>query len=545
MLEELRIADFALIDEVLIEFGLGLNVLTGETGAGKTILLSALSLLLGDRADMSNIRSGASEARVEGRFRFADGEEVVLTRVVSREGRSKCYANGALVHVAELTRIGEMFVDLHGQHQHQALLHRGSHLDYLDRFCGTRHMSRRKKYSETLDRFREVRQQTLDFETLAADRERRRELLRFQVEEIDRAQLRLREEEDLSASLEMLRHADRLASAAGGARDLLAGEEESRALDAMRAATVELRAVSGIHAALDETAGRLESATYELEEIARELREYGETIEYDPAALAEAENRAAFLADLKRKYGASVEEVLAFGEEGRAELGRLESVAGERAGMKEERAGLERELDSLACELRKARRAAATRFEDEVSRQLATVGMGKARLGVNLRPRDGSNAEPYGATGADDVDFMFSPNAGEAHKPLTKIASGGEISRVMLALKVVLGRADDIPTLVFDEIDAGISGKTAAAVGAKLAELAADRQVICVTHLAQIAAAAGRHFRVGKAEVGARTTTHVAVLDEERRVEEIARLLSGAKISETSLKHAREMLVGS
>lgn len=541
MLEELRVANFALIDEVFIEFGPGLNVLTGETGAGKTILLAALGLLLGERADTTAIRTGTDEARVEARFRadHAD-EELVLARSVSREGKSKCYANSSMATVGTLAELGDRLVDVHGQHEHQALLRTATHVDYLDRFCGSEQIARRERWSGILEEIRRLMHEIDRLERSAQEGAEQSELLRFQVAEIEHAELGDGEEKELGAELEVLRHAERLASAAAGAREVLSGETEGSVLDGVAKAESAVEGVSGIDTHLDEITARVHTARVELEEVARDLRTYAESVQFDPAALARAEERMALIAALKRKYGATVDDVLEFARRGTAKLARLETATAGIDGLRVRREALEEELRELGEQLHVARTKAASRFEKLVGKELAALNMGTGRLRVFLKAR-AADAGP-GLSGTDDVEFLFSSSREEPAKPLAKIASGGEMSRVMLALKVVFGEADKIPTLIFDEIDSGVGGKTAAAVGTKLRTLARTHQVICVTHLPQIASAAGRHFSVAKVKTSDRTITAVTQLSGEERVGEIARMLSGANISETSLRHAREML---
>ncbi len=545
MLEEVRICEFALIDEALIEFGEGLNVLTGETGAGKTILLAALSLLLGGRSDTTAIRAGSDEARVEGRFRLPERGEVVVSRVISVEGKSKCYLDGSLVSVGALAELGRSLVDLHGQHEHQALLRAASHVDYLDRFCGAKQMARRQRWQQLLEGLRDTQQRLTDVELAATERARRRELSEFQLQEIERAQLLPGEDAELAGRREVLRHAQQLASAAAEARRYLTSdEEEAGAIGALQRGAASLGSLPGVDSALDRLGERIESASYELEDVARALREYGEAVEFSPEALVEAEERMALIADLKRKYGPTVEEILREGARLSEELRRLESAREDQEKLNAELERLKAELQEVARELHSSRVRTASRFESRMTGELGALNMSKAQFRVALTDRDCVNADVWGPSGTDEVEFLFSSNAGEQARPLAKIASGGEISRVMLAAKVVLGAADDVPTLVFDEIDSGVGGKTAAAVGAKLAALASDHQVICVTHLPQIASVAARHLSVAKSEEDGRTKTSVVPVEGERRVEEVARMLSGAKMSETSLQHAREMLAG-
>jgi len=545
VLEELHISEFALIDEALIEFAPGLNVLTGETGAGKTILVAALGLLLGGRSDTTAIRAGSNEARVEGRFRLPERGEMIISRVISAGGKSKCYLDGSLASVGALAEFGESLVDLHGQHEHQALLRPASHVDYLDRFCGAKQMARRQKWLQLLGSFRETEEKLAQSERISREWAERRELSEFQLLEIEEAELSVGEDEELAVRLEVLRHAQKLAlAAAQGRRCLTSEDEETGAVEGLRRGAAALAAVSGIDPDLDRLRERADSAAFELEDLAHALREYGEAVEFSPEALAEAEARMALISDLKRKHGSTIAEVLQSAARLSEELRGLDSAQHDREHSQTELERLEGELKELGAALHACRAKAASQFESRMTAELSALNMSNARFAVSLAERDRST-EAWGTSGTDSVEFLFSSNVGEAPRPLAKIASGGEISRVMLAAKVVLGAADDVPTLVFDEIDAGVGGKTAASVGAKLAALASDHQVICVTHLAPIAAVATRHLSVAKSEESGRSITSVTPVDGERRVEEVARMLSGSTLSETSLKHAREMLAGS
>jgi len=543
MLEEIHITDFALIDDVLIEFGAGLNVLTGETGAGKTILLQALGLLLGDRADMSALRAGKAEARVEGRLRL-DDREIVVARVISAEGKSKCYLDGGLVSVSMLAGLVAPLVDLHGQHQHQALLRPASHVDYLDRFCGPEQMERRAAWSKGLSELNEVRARRAQLEKMAAEIQREKELLRFQAEEIEAARLQEGEDDELRDALEVLRNAERLKGLADAAYACIEGEEPPCALDLLRRANAGLAEAGGIDARLDELATRFTSLGYEVEEAARDLRAYTESIEMDPQRLRSAEERALLLQELKRKYGSSIAEILSYGSEARERLAEMRAASEEIDALVAGESSLEEKLARLALQMRNERKKTAKLFAARVQEELRLLEMGNAIFCVKMSERGVTGEDTYGSTGQDEVEFAFSANKGETARPLTKVASGGELSRLMLAAKVVLGEADRVPLLVFDEIDAGIGGKTAAAVGEKLARLAETHQVICVTHLPQIASRGDRHFQVRKVEDGGRTKTAVESVRGDRRISEIARMLSGAKVSDVSMRHAREMLEG-
>ena len=535
MLEELHVKDLALIDEAWLELGGGMTVLTGETGAGKTVLVGALKLLLGERADATMVRSGAAEALVEGRFSL-DGRERFARRRLSAQGRSKCYLDGEMTTVAGLDEALGVAVDLHGQHEHQALLHPARHVGYLDRFIGARAAGALAGYRDAWASAALARQ---DAERLAAalrDRDSRMDGLRWTIDEIDSVAPKPGEDTAIETRLPRMRHAEKLTEASMAAFNALRGD--GGASDALGEALAAVHAAGGLDPALDAMAEDLTASMAGIDDVGTRIRDYGESIGYDLGALNEAEARLAALTSLRRKHGVTLDDVFAARESAVADLDTLH--AGE--------AGLESALEAVraaeialraAGEVLGAVRAQATRlFTEQLAAAASDLALPGAVFEVAFTTLE---FEAWTADGPHKVEFLFSSSAGEPPRPLARIASGGEVSRVMLALKGVLGEADTVPVLVFDEIDAGIGGATALAVGRRLAQLARGRQVLVITHLAQVAAYADAHLVVEKSDAGGRAVTHVRSVTGEERVVEVARMLSGSD-SDKGLAHARELL---
>lgn len=526
MLLELRVANLGIIDELLLPLGPGLTAITGETGAGKTLIVDALELLFGGRADPTAVREGAPEARVEGRF-VLDEEEYVLARVVPAEGRSRGYVNGRLATAAELAELGRRMLDLHGQHAHQSLLTAPEQRALLDRSCG-------EAASGPLARLRKARADVRRIgDSLAAlggdERARARELdlLRFQRDEIDGAAIAGPDEDErLRAEEELLADAEAHREALGAAHDAL----QDRAADALGDAVAAL----ADREPFAELAGRLRALQAEVVEAANDARLALDTVVADPDRLAEVQARRALLRDLMRKYGATLADVLAFGDEVRDRLADLESHGERAAALERERAAAFADAERAAAELSRARRDAAGPLADAVTEHLRTLAMPHARFEVGVEPGDLTD------DGADLVVFRLAPNPGEPARPLARAASGGELSRAMLALRLVLSEAP--PTLVFDEVDAGIGGEAGVALGRALARLGGTHQVLCVTHLPQVAAFADAHVAVAKSEHRRRTRTQVALLLDDARATEIARMLGGDVTSDRAVEHARELL---
>ncbi len=521
MLAELRVQQLGVIDELRLDLGPGLTVLTGETGAGKTLVVEALELLLGGRADAAMVRAGAEEAMVEGRF--VDGEdEVVLARAVPRAGRGKSYLDGRMAPLGALAEAGADLVDLYGQHAHQSLLRPAAQRAALDRFAGVQ-----------LTSVRELRRRAGELaERLAAlggdDRERARELdvLSFQIEEIRAAAIEdPAEEERLAAEESVLASAAALRAAAETARAAL-DESDPGAIDLVAVAADALEG----HEALRELALRLRSAQSELAECASDLRRAAERFEEDPQRLAAVQERRALLRSLRRKYGETIADVMAFSAEASARADELRSTDELRVRVAAEREALLGELAAAEKAVGDTRRAAAARLAQAVEARLRTLALERARVEV---------AVPAQGIG-DEVELLLAANEGEPALPLAKVASGGELARAMLALRLVLTAGP--PTLVFDEVDAGIGGMAALAVGEALAELGAEHQVLVVTHLAQVAARADRHLAVAKQVDGGRTRAVVRAVEGEQRVAELSRMLSGHPDSVAARRHAEELL---
>ena len=535
MLSELHVRDLALVEDVWLEFGPGLTVLTGETGAGKTVLVSALKLLLGERADSTLVRQGADEALVEGRF-LIDGTDVLVRRRITAEGRSRCTVNGEMATVTMLAELLGAHVDLHGQHEHQALLSPSKHAAYLDRFIGEGAEDALSRYRDAWQQAAGARTRLRDIEGVLADRDRRADYLRFVVADIDESAPREGEVDELEARLPRLRHGERLTVAANAAWAAL--KDDEGVSDRLSAAQSALAAARDLDPALDAIAEVVARLDVELQDAASALRDYAQGIEHDPAALDATERRLQQLVDLTRKYGPLLDDVIRTRDEAARELTLLDE--GE-AGMERARGELadaEAGVREAAAELIAARDAATEPFTSGLAAAAADLALPNATFAVTRTPLA---FDAWTSEGPERVEFMFASGAGESPRPLVKVASGGEVSRVMLALKSVLGAADSVPILVFDEVDAGIGGATALAVGLRLASLARDHQVLVVTHLPQVAAYAGSHIVVAKADTPDRAVTTAGRVEGEDLVAEIARMLAGGS-SSASLAHARELL---
>lgn len=534
MLEELHIANLALIDDVTLEFGPGLTVLTGETGAGKTVLLSALKLLIGDRADASAVRHGAEEALVEARF--ATPDELVVSRRIAQGGRSKATLNGAMATVANLTETVGPSVDLHGQHEHQALVRPATHVGYLDRFGGSRideplrsYRAARTSYLAADEQVRAVR------ESLDRSAEEL-EVNRLILAEIDRVDPQPGEDDGLREALPAMRHAEEIAEATAAARDALQGD--GGAADSLAAAVATLERVSAHVPAIAATLDELRQAQVTLDEGVLSLREVARATTFDNAELERAQSRLAALDGLTKRFGPSLGAVIERRERLRATTELVESGGDALERAEQELARTRAELGVAAAALARARAEVAREFTAQVLAECAGLELGN--IGFNVSFDDLPEAR-WGSGGSQAIEFMYSPAPEVPARPLAKIASGGEISRVMLALKTVLGPADAAATLVFDEVDAGIGGATGTAIGERLARLAERHQVIVVTHLAQVASFAHDHLVVRKVLDHGRTATVVEPVRGAARTAEVARMLSGAT-SDTALEHARELI---
>lgn len=566
MLSELRIENFAIIDKLALDFGAGLVIFTGETGAGKSIIMDALEMLLGGRAETSVLRAEAERASVEGVFKLDDGNRtevlqvlkredllddenyVTLAREVRREGRSAARVNGRTVNVALLREIGAFLVDIHGQTEHLSLLDVRAHLGLLDRFASVEELL--GSYRQTYIALQAVRRDLDELRRAQTDSERRIEMLTFQAEEIESARLKPGEDEELRQERDRLANAEALAANAQEALDLIdEGSPETPAItDQLGQATAALSSLARIDSTQADLSARADSLLENLSDIARDLRNYLETIEYNPKRLNEAEERLDLMHRLMRKYGGTLESVLAFGVKARADLENINNAAEKMDALQSKETKLLKELSAQATALSEKRQKAAKTLSKGIENELADLKMEQALFSVDFQTRPDANGLPFSGdqrvafdgTGFDRVEFLVAPNPGEGLKPLAKIASGGETSRLMLALKNVLAKADQVPTLIFDEIDQGIGGRVGQVVGLKLWNLGRSHQVLCITHLPQLAAFGDQHFRVEKLINNGRTTTSVARLTDDDRMLELAQMLG--EVSEGTLRSANDIL---
>jgi DNA repair protein RecN (Recombination protein N) len=557
VLRELRIENLLLIERAELRLGEGLNAITGETGAGKTVLAHSLDLLMGGKAKAQIVRPGAEEAWVEGVFDLPSGllgepefaelaerlpegaEEIVLGRRVSSGGRTSAFVGGRAATAADLKLLGGRLLAFFGQHEHRRLTISSAQLEVLDGFAGEKHLALRGEYREAHRECGRLAAELAELRELEGSRERDLDLYRYELSEIEEVAPAPREREGMAAERERLRHAEGLREAAGAAHAGLAGAEEDGGGAAAPLAQAEslLQGAAGLDPALDALAERVAALGVELADVGSELRDYAEGIEADPGALAAIEERLEAIDRLERKHGGSVESVLAHAERCRAEIERLQGA--EQRGAEAEGALVQAEArrGDLGERLSAGRAKAVAPLRKRVAAELERLSMAGATLEVVLEP----HPDGYGGSGRETVELRVAPNPGIEPAPLRDAASGGELSRVMLALSG-LGRAASAETVVFDEIDAGIGGNTARVVGERLRALGEGRQVICITHLPQVASLADVHFRLEKNLAGGRALATVERLDGEGVVEEISRMLGGAGSEEAATRHARELL---
>ena len=568
MIEELSIRNVALIDKLQLELAPGLNVLTGETGAGKSVILQAVGLALGERGIASVVRLGESNARVQITValppnhptwqRLSDSDLVdevdvadplFLSRQINASGRSRCHVNGQTVNLRLMHEVGDLLVDIHGQHDHQSLFRPDVHLDLLDAFGGLEKQRAElgQKYSEIQD----LQQQLHSHSQMLEQGQREKELLEFQSKELDEAGLQENEEESLDEERRILGNAENLFEAASLVYEQLYGgsQPDSAILDLLRNVRGTASKLGEMDKRLKELSDRLESALYELEDVAHQARDYRDSIEFNPYRLSEIEDRLNLIYQLKRKYGQSILEILVHQAEIEKKLKDLQFGSEYTEELTADLSTAVSEAQELAIDLSDKRKTVASELQALVEKELHTLGMEKAVFQIHVGPMFSpsgilqleDNRYELKSHGMDTVEFLISPNVGSEPQPLANIASGGEISRVMLALKTILARIDNIPTMIYDEIDVGIGGHTADVVGDKLKELANFRQVICITHLPQIACLADRHFRVEKYVKENETFITAKQLSTEQRVEEIARM-HGGELTDAALARARELL---
>jgi DNA repair protein RecN (Recombination protein N) len=550
MLVELRIRNVAVIDMVALPLATGLNVLTGETGAGKSLIIGSLGMLLGERTAADRVRPGAERATVEGVFDIAgraelrqrldargiDAEEdlLVLKREVLAAGRSRAWINGAPVSASVLAEVGALLVSVHGQHESRQLLEPEAQRDVLDAYAQCSDV--RARVAATYAEVQALRTRERELEQQRTEAARRADYLRFVVREIEEINPAAGEDEALDADIRRLSHAEELQGLAAQSASAISGDERA-ALTRLAQVRRALASLMRIDPSLERLQAGFDGAVYALEELAAELVSYAEEIESDPQRLRALERRRDALLGVMRKHGPTIDEVRKTLGEARRELDLVDHGALDLAAVAEKRAAAEGALAEAAAELTRARQAHAKRLGDAVTALLPDLGMAHGQVSVLLTPRD-----TIGADGAEQVAFLASLNAGAGQRPLARLASGGELSRVMLALSTVLAQLQQVPTLVFDEVDAGVGGAVAWQVGALMRRVASHHQVLAISHLAQIAARAHHHIVVRKSAVGTVTTSDTSVVTDDARVVEIARMLGGDADREVSRAHARELL---
>ena len=553
MLQELRIKNFAIIDELNLSFSKGLNILSGETGAGKSIILNAVHLLLGDKVTEEWIRSSEEEASVEALFDISGNLEVkerikekashlqgageedslIIRRVISRSGRGKVFINGNLATLGVLSEVGEGLLSIYGQHEHQSLQRVETHIDILDEFGGL--LGLREEFQKQYQEFFSLSEEVEKIRTEKERRAKERELMAFQSKEIEASGIQIGEEESLKEERTILTHAKKLMDFANASEETLYSEEGST-IEKIQRMLNQGREMAAIDPFLSQPLKALESALIQLEEIALALRDYSKRVEINPMRLEEIENRLEEIDRLKRKYGSTIKEVISFKRKIDEALKSFTSDEEKLSQLEGCLEPLRHTVSGLGKKLSDERKKVALELIKSVERELNSLGMKKTIFEIHIDPL------PLSLKGVDRVEFLISPNVGEEVKPLAKIASGGELSRIMLAMKRILAKVGGRQVLIFDEVDSGIGGAMAEVVGKKLRELSHHHQVICVTHLPQIACFADQHHSVRKEVKSGRTITSVDRLEKETIIDEIARMLGGVKITEKTRAHAKEMI---
>ena len=562
MLTELRIKNFVLIDELKLEFSPGLNILTGETGAGKSILIDALSGVLGERMTTDQIRTGFDRGTIEGVFDISrvpavrslleesgidsDDDTLVLRRELYSNGKGRCFANASQIPVSRLKELSDNLVDIHGQNEHQNIARVARHREILDSFAGHQELVERvREFHMTL---RDLTDRIGSFEIDEREKARRIEYLSFAVKEIESAKLVPGEEDELRNESTLLANAEKLFTEVNGALAVMKGE--GGVLGGLKKIQQSLAAVSQFDANMSGALEAVQESLYSMEDVAAALRDYERSIDFSPERINQVEERLSFIASLRKKYGDTVPEILEYKNRSRRELEAISSGDEEIERLREEYRKTVKLARDAALDLSEKRKAAAKKLEELVMKELADLGMAGTLLRVSIKREinpegeiesDGKRYMLY-PHGLDRVEFLISANQGEDLRELRKVASGGEMSRIMLAMKNVLLSRDIVESLVFDEVDAGIGGRTAETVGKKLKSLARDRQVLVITHLPQIACMSDAHFTVSKQSSGGKTTTTVRSLGRPDKIKEIARMLAGEKITDLSIRHAEELV---
>ena len=558
MLRELHIKNVAVIEEVTVEFENGFQTLTGETGAGKSILIDSINMALGGRGSRDIVRTGTDYAQVDLAFEVEDDEvlgclselgidcedgTVLISRRLQPDGKSRSHINGKLTPLNVVREVGELLLTIHGQNDNQSILSPKTHLKFVDEYGN--HGELLDEYKEQFAAVKKIRTMLSELEADEHGKSELIELLSFQVDEIDAAKLKPGEEEELEERRSFLQNAEQLAEDAGGAYYALHGgdEESNGALDGLSEALRLLDEAKEFDSRLSPHYDTLSSVIADVEDVMHELRIYTDGVDYSQEELDNTESRLSLIYSLKRKYGSTVEEVLDYAQKSRERLAAIESSDERRAELTAQLSEETERLSEIAKRLTKARVSAALDLQERIMNELADLDMQKMRFSAEVSMIEETDGSPkYGSDGCDNVEFMISANPGESLKPLAKIASGGEMSRIMLAIKSVLSDSDKVETMIFDEIDTGVSGRAAQKIAEKMGMLAKKRQILCITHLAQIAAMADRHYIIEKNSDEGSTRTTVRPIEGEERIQELARIIGGVVVTELTLSAAREML---
>ncbi len=555
MLKELHIKNIAVIDEVHIEFSKGFNVLTGETGAGKSILIDSINMALGKRVSHDLIRTGCEKATVNACFEVPDrsvleslsdlgidcDEGIVsINRQLTLDGKSTCRINGMIFPLNVVREVSSLLIDIHGQNDNQSLLDTHKHTQILDNFGNT--FDTLAAYQAVFKKMVEFEKEIAHLSVSSAEKEHRLELLSFQINEINSAKLKPAEDEELTAKREYLVNTENIVSGAGAAYGALYGNEDISAFDLLKRAERSLADISHFLPELSESYERLSGVVAETEDIASEINQCLEGTNFNMAELDFIEERLDTITNLKRKYGASIEEVLGYAKNAEIEASSIEQSDEILEGLKAKLLEIKSELRILGERLTTERKDAAVQLESRISAELADLDMPKVRFSIDIADRISNDEISYTEQGKDNIEFLLSTNPGEALKSMSKTASGGELSRIMLAIKTVLSDVDGLDTMIFDEIDTGVSGRAAQKIAEKLSLLASSKQVFSITHLAQIASMADHHYLIKKTSTDDSTSTSVSCLDTSGRVEELARIIGGVTVTDLTRQSALEML---
>ncbi|MEW9669628.1 DNA repair protein RecN [Ammoniphilus sp. 3BR4] len=564
MIVELSIKNLAVIKKVTIPFQRGLNILTGETGAGKSILIDAIGFLLGGRGSADYVRYGEKKAEIEALLEIEPGHPVltllpqlgieppedgmlIIRRDITAQGKSICRINGQLVTLSTLKEVGPWLVNIHGQHEHQSLMDAERHLNWLDAFAGEEIRLTKEEYGQVYRDYRTARSEYVKFAKNEQHLAQRQDMLAFQLQEITEADLHPLEDEELAKDKIRLANGEKLYKGIDDAYQALTGEQAS--LDWVGLALSNLETVTAYDESLNELQAQIEGAFFQLEEAARSLRSYRDSLEFDPFRLQEIEDRLNEIQRLKRKYGKSVEEILEYAASIEDELDSIVNREQHMEALIRKVKELAQDLSVEAMELSAQRQIAALQLSQKIEEQLKDLQMEKAKFSIVVRCQEDKHGIEINGTkvkvresGVDEVEFMISPNPGEPLRPVAKIASGGELSRIMLGMKAILADLEPVGTLIFDEVDTGVSGRAAQAIAEKLVAVSRNKQVLCITHLPQMACMADAHFHISKQASDTETMTLVNLLSDEERVDELARLLGGVEVTDTTRNHAREML---